>query len=140
CLAQDGGTVPDQLVKLLGARAEGLPFLVEELLAGLLARGSLVESAPGWTLQSELDLVDVPLSFAQTVRERLAELVDDDRRVVASAALLGRDFDWSHLPSIVPADENGVLRALSRAVDLQLVEEAGGDRFRFRHALTVDAL
>ncbi len=140
CLAEEGGRVPDPLVKLLDARAEGLPFLVEELLAGLISRGSRVESAPGWELQAKLDLVDVPLSFAQTVHERMAELAKEDRLVVESAALLGRDFDWSHLPAVVPAGENEVLGALSRAVDLQLLEEAGGDRFRFRHALTVEAI
>jgi DNA-binding CsgD family transcriptional regulator len=140
CLAHDGAAVPGEVAKLLDARAEGLPFLVEELLAGLISRGSLVESAPGWELHGELDSVDVPLSFSQTVHERMAELPGGDRRVVESAALLGRDFDWSHLTATVPADELEVLRALSLAVDLQLVEEAGGDRFRFRHALTVEAI
>ena len=140
CLARDGGTVRGEVAELLDARAEGLPFLVEELLAGLISRGSLIETAPGWELCAEPDPVDVPLSFSQTVRDRMAALPDEPRRVVASAALLGRDFDWSHLPALVPAAETEVLSALSRAVDLQLVEEAGGDRFRFRHALTVEAI
>ncbi len=140
CLAERQRPVPEAWSELIDARAEGLPFLVEELLAGLISRGGLVESALGWELQSDLDLVDVPLSFSQTVCERMAELEDEDGRVVQSAALLGRDFDWSHLPAIVPAGEVGVLGALSRAVDLQMVEEAGGDRFRFRHALTVEAI
>jgi DNA-binding CsgD family transcriptional regulator len=140
CLAQDGGTVPDRLVKLLDARAEGLPFLVEELLAGLVSRRSLVATGLGWALTGELDAVDVPLSFAQTVRERLAALPDRETCVLQFAAILGRDFDWSHLRSIVSESDTVVLDALSRAVDLQLVEEAGGDRFRFRHALTVEAI
>jgi hypothetical protein len=78
CLAHGGGAVPGDVAKLLDARAEGLPFLVEELLAGLISRGSLVESAPGWEPHGELDSVDVPLSFAQTVRERMAELPEEE--------------------------------------------------------------
>ena len=78
CLAHDAGPVPGDVAELLDARAEGLPFLVEELLAGLISRGSLVESAAGWELRGVLDSVDVPLSFAQTVRERMAELPEEE--------------------------------------------------------------
>ena len=140
CLAEQERPVPGAVTGLIDARAEGLPFLVEELLAGLTARGSLVASEAGWELRSDLDPVDVPLSFAQTVRDRMGELPADDRRVLEHAAILGRDFDWSHLPSIAVASESDVLGALSRAVDLQLVEEVAGGRFSFRHALTVDAI
>jgi len=140
CLAQQKRPVSGAVTGLIDARAEGLPFLVEELLAGLSTRGSLVASDAGWELSSDLDPVDVPLSFAQTVRERMAELPEDERRVLEHAAILGRDFDWSHLPSIALDSENDVLDALSRAVDLQLVEEVAGGRFSFRHALTVDAI
>ena len=140
CLPRTGGSAPGGLVEIIGSHAEGTPFLVEELLAGLIGRGSLVESPSGWVLSDDLDPLEVPLSFAQTVRERLGELADRDRRVLDLAAIMGRDFDWSYLPSISGEGESGVLEALSRAVDLQLVEEVGGDRFQFRHALTVEAI
>jgi DNA-binding CsgD family transcriptional regulator len=140
CLAERDGSVSEALGDVLRARAEGLPFLVEELLAGLVNRGTLVASDSGWKLSGDVGAVDVPLSFAQTVRERLATLPGPERGVVECAALLGRDFDWSHLPRVTHASEAEVLDALSRAVDLQLVEDIGGDRFRFRHALTVEAI
>jgi len=140
CLAEAERSGSAPLMEIIGARAEGMPFLVEELLAGLISRGSLVASESGWVLRGELGSLDVPLSFAQTVHERLGELSDRERRVLDFGAILGRDFDWSHLPAIVAESEIDVLDALSRGVDLQLVEEAGGDRFRFRHALTVEAI
>jgi DNA-binding CsgD family transcriptional regulator len=140
CLTHAPGAVPAAVLELLGAQAEGLPFLVEELLAGMVSRGTLVASESGWELRGELGAVDVPLSFSQTMRERMSQLSALHRRVVEFAALMGRDFDWSYLPRIAHADEVSVLEALSRAVDLQLVEDTGGDRFRFRHALTVEAI
>jgi predicted ATPase len=140
CLAEQKRPVSGAVTGLIDSRAERLPFLVEELLAGLSTRGSLVASEAGWELSSDLDPVDVPLSFAQTVRERMGELPEDERRVLGHAAILGRDFDWSYLPSIVLDSESDVLDALSRAVDLQLVEEVAGGRFSFRHALTLDAI
>jgi DNA-binding CsgD family transcriptional regulator len=139
CCLADGGDVPPGVFNLLHARAEGLPFLVEELLAGLVTRGSLVAAGSGWRLCAD-PRVDVPLSFSQIVSERLGELSPRERRVVETAAILGRDFDWSHLPRSADLGEAEVLESLSRAVELQLVEEAGGDRFRFCHALTADAV
>jgi len=140
CLAKHDRLVPAPLMEIIGARADGMPFLVEELLAGLVTRRCLVATESGWALTGELHDVDVPLSFAQTVRERLAALPDPEFCVLQFAAILGRDFDWTHLPSIAAESDTVVLDALSRAVDLQLVEEVGGDRFRFRHTLTVEAI
>jgi hypothetical protein len=124
---------------VLEARAGGLPFVVEELLAGLITRGSLVAQQAGWQLRDERR-VDVPMSFAQSISDRLAGLSTRDRRVINLAAILGRDFDWSHLPRIVGATEADVLESLARAVQVQLVDETGGGRFQFRHSLTVDAI
>jgi len=140
CLAGGERPLPGALKELIGDRAEGMPFLVEELLAALVGPGSLVPSASGWVLTGELDPVDVPLSFAQTVHERLRALPEAACRVLEFAAILGRDFDWSHLPGVAAESESDVLDALARAVELQLVEEVGGDRFRFHHALTVEAI
>jgi DNA-binding CsgD family transcriptional regulator len=140
CLGDEHAAVPAAVSAVLGAHAEGLPFLVEELLAALVNRGTLVASNAGWELVGDADSVDVPLSFAQTVRERVGQLAPDERRVLEYAALLGRDFDWPDLPVVAGVDEGEVLEALRRAVGLQLVEEAGGGRFRFRHALTVEAI
>jgi predicted ATPase len=96
---------------VLDARAGGLPFLVEELLAGLITRGSLVAQQAGWQLRDERQ-VDVPMSFAQSISDRLAGLSTRDRRVIDLAAIRGRDFGWSHLPRIVGATEADVLESL----------------------------
>ena len=140
CLDVDRADVPPDLARVLETRAEGIPFLVEELLAGIVSSGALVTSDGGWELRGRLEAVNVPLSFAQTVRERLAQLTPPEQLVVRTAAVLGRDFDWCHLPAMTDVGDSSVLEALSHAVELQLVENTGSDRFRFRHALTVDAV
>ena len=63
------------------AAAEGIPLLVEEVLA--LAADPARE--PGRY---------VPATVTETVRHRLADLDHDGREVLACAALLGRRFDW----------------------------------------------
>src|SRR5262245_20782936 len=139
CLGVDRAAVPDSVTAILRARAEGLPFLVEELLAGLANQGALTQSGSSWELSGD-PRIEVPVSFGQTVRDRLDELGSDGTRVIEAAAVLGRDFDWTLLAAVADVEEAEVLDALGRAIELQLIEEADGNRFRFRHVLTVDAV
>ena len=99
------------------AAADGLPFLIEELLA-----------APG-----------VPRSLTDSVGARLARLSAGERRVIEAAAVLGRQFDWTLLAGIVRQEPEVVESALEHAVEGQLLTSAGL-AYRFRHALTADAV
>jgi DNA-binding CsgD family transcriptional regulator len=97
--------------------SDGVPLLVEELLA-----------SPG-----------VPESIIETVRSRLAEFPSDERVVVEAAAVTGHHFDWQILPAASGQSRKVVARALDRAVDALLVS-TDSDGFRFRHALTREAV
>ncbi len=132
-------TAPQEVVAL-ASRADGLPFLVEELLAATASTGALVCDGDSWTMSESVDLI-VPLTFADSVRRRLGPLGAEARVVLQAAAVLGRRFDWSLLPPITGLSNEAVLRALHAAVDAQIVVTEIRDRaFRFRHALTRDAV
>jgi tetratricopeptide (TPR) repeat protein len=63
--------------------------------------------------------------------------------VLGAAAVLGRRFDWSLIPDTAGLDRGTVLSALRSAVNAQIVspeDNAEGPAFRFRHALTRDAV
>ncbi|MBW3575407.1 MAG: AAA family ATPase [Actinobacteria bacterium] len=135
----DAVRVPEPILRL-AARAEGVPFLVEELLAVAVASGTLVDEGHAWVVSSWAEPV-VPLTFADSVRRRLATLGHEVRAVLVAAAVLGRRFEWDLLPAITGLDERAVLGALHAAVDTQIVAvEANGAAFRFRHALSRDAV
>ncbi|MDQ3643018.1 MAG: DUF2791 family P-loop domain-containing protein, partial [Actinomycetota bacterium] len=132
--------VPRELAEVVVARADGLPFLVEELLAGMVQADELEKTADGWVLDRSPGLV-IPATFAETVRRRLGA-APGTRDLLVAAALLGRSFDWRLLADMSSQDDATVVDRLRRAVDAQLlsVEAADpGPRFRFRHALTRDA-
>lgn len=97
--------------------ADGVPFLVEEVLA-----------SPG-----------VPVSFLDTVRARLASLRQDERGVLEAAAVLGRHFDWRLLAEVTRQPPEVIDSALEQGVG-QLLLAVDGQEFRFRHALTRDAV
>ena len=110
-------SAPDEVIARVQRAADGIPFLVEESLA-----------APG-----------VPRSFADGVRSRLAALSDDERLVLHTAALLGRQFDWRLLPAATGLDAGRVAGALEHGVGVQLLA-VDADVFGFRHMLTREAV
>jgi DNA-binding CsgD family transcriptional regulator/tetratricopeptide (TPR) repeat protein len=132
-------TISDDVVAL-AARAEGVPFIVEELLTTAVSTGALVQEAGSWTVAKRVEAV-VPATFAESIRRRLGELGDDGERVVVAAAVLGRQFDWGLLPAITDLGDDVVLRALHQAVDARIISwERDDGAFRFRHALSRDAV
>src|SRR5918998_3602532 len=129
---------PPEVDAFVAARADGVPLFVEELLTGLITTGALSREGGGWVARSRLT-PRVPLTFGETVTRRLTALPGDARCVVEAAALLGRRFDWSPLASVTGLAEDEVLAALRAAIDVQLLV-GEPDGFRFRHALTRDAV
>ena len=112
--APDAG---DEVIDRVRRTADGVPLLVEEILA-----------SPG-----------LPGSFLDSVRARWAEMAADDRLVLEAAAVLGRYFEWQLLAPATGLAREQVASALDRGVDAMLLR-VGDDGFRFRHALTRDAV
>ena len=130
--------LPGAVQAVVAERAEGIPFLVEEVLAGLIGEGALTERDGRWRA-ADLAAAGVPATFADAVRRRLDAVDADSRHVLGAAAVLGRRFDWSLLSPVTGLADAAVVAALRRGVGLQLIV-ADRDSFRFRHALTHDAV
>ena len=129
--------VPDELLDFAG-RADGVPFLVEELLAAAVASGVLIDGEALWTLSDSVEPV-LPSTFADGMHRRLALLGAEPRAVLCAAAVLGRRFAWDLLPGITGLDDDSINDALHAGIDAQIVS-AEGAGFRFRHALSRDAV
>ena len=135
--------IPDvpATVSALLADCDGLPFAVEEILAAAVSSGALARDESGWHVNADVSTA-VPDSIAGSVRRRLAALGPDVASVLTSAAVLGRQFDWTLLPSVAGVSATAALDALQRAREVQLIEPASVDAatFRFRHSLTREAI
>ncbi|MGB3409879.1 MAG: AAA family ATPase [Microthrixaceae bacterium] len=134
-------TTPDPpagLIEFVVGHSGGSPFLVEELLAGLVAAGTLDGSDGQWEITGTLSPA-LPTSLRDSIARRFEHLNPTNRLVLGAAAMLGRDFDWELLPGIADVDGRAVVDAMRAAVVEQLVEPTG-DGFRFRHALTREAI
>lgn len=85
-----GGEVVDaSVMSLIGDFADGLPFLVEELLTTSVADGTIRPSADGWRVEAA-GAPAVPERFAELVRRRMGSLDDDAARVVRVEVAVGQ--------------------------------------------------
>ena len=134
----DAADLPDALQEFVAGRAEGIPFLVEEVLAGLVGDGALTERGGRWHA-ADLSAPGVPATFADAVRRRLDGMSAESRQVIGAAAVLGRRFEWTLLGQVTGLADVAVVAALRDGVGLQLIV-AERDSFRFRHALTHEAV
>ncbi|MFR9805243.1 helix-turn-helix transcriptional regulator [Pseudonocardia sp. RS010] len=137
CLGEDA--TADGLLTFVREHADGVPYVVEELLAGLRRAAALLPRDGTWRVVEDRLAAAVPATVAELVTQRTAGLRPRTRQVVSVAALLGRVFDWQLLARVVGTGEDAVLACLREAADAQLVEpDEGSGALRFRHALTRD--
>jgi DNA-binding CsgD family transcriptional regulator/tetratricopeptide (TPR) repeat protein len=109
--------------------SDGNPLFVEELLKNELEKSDSGVAAHG-----------LPATIRAAILERLRPLAEDEREVIAHAAVVGRRFTTALLEAILSVPHERVLGALHRACALQLVTEEGTGVFAFRHALTREAI
>ncbi|MGY1727260.1 BTAD domain-containing putative transcriptional regulator [Geodermatophilus sp. SYSU D01062] len=116
----------------IGARADGNPFYVRELLR-LVDAGAHVDAVPG--------------TVRDVVRHRLAGLPARTGTLLRLAAVMGREVDADVLlAAAAPAgggtdeDEEALVEALETALVSGLLVEPGPGRLRFVHALVRDTL
>ena len=117
--------------------SDGLPFLVEELMASAVDTGSIVLDAQGWRIGSG-GLPSIPPRFVELVRRRMAALPEDAARVLSAAAVLGPRIDPGLLRVVTGLSGDTTITALRLGIDHQLVttDPADDRQFGFRHALT----
>jgi DNA-binding CsgD family transcriptional regulator/tetratricopeptide (TPR) repeat protein len=137
CLGSDD--VPRGVVDYVRTWSDGLPFMVEEVLAGALGAGALAWDGEQWLFDTGAG-PSLPVSFVDSVRGRLRGLGPEAAQVLRVAAVLGRRFDWTLLPAAAAVPDLEVMAALRGGVDAQLLVAEPGAKFRFRHALTRDAV
>jgi len=121
--------VSPSLLRQVERRSEGNPFFAEELLKNLVDQPASAGN-------------QLPISIRSVMSERLAHLSSEALDIMRLASVLGQSFDPAILAVAAEADPGAILPLLERARDLQLIVEETGDRprFRFRHALTRDAI
>ena len=134
--------LPPQVADRLVRYAEGNPFVVEELLSGMITAEVLHRGPAGaWQVRGD-PAIEVPRTVVDSVAQRVARLSPAGRTLLNTAAVLGRRFSLPVLKLVTGLDDRDLLIHLRTGIDAQLVSPSGpvADWYEFRHALTADAL
>ncbi|XXY45563.1 protein kinase [Sorangium sp. So ce269] len=127
---------PRELVDWLHLRTGGNPFFVAEYLRAALGEGLLARDHAGRFQLGERALsVSLPHTLAELVVRRLSALGEESGRVVAWAAVLGRDLDAAMLGELAGLGEVAMMDAVEELRVRQIIEEKADGRLSFAHEM-----
>lgn len=135
-----GEPVATDFRDFIGARSEGNPFVVEELVRAVLEGGDLVRTPRGWAAQTRGSDVPLPATVGRAILLRVRHMPAEQAEILRSASALGHSFSYPRLLAASGRREASVRTAVRAFVDLQLMDETDNGGYRFRHALTRDAI
>jgi len=139
-----GADLSPSLIEQIVERSAGVPFFVEEFCLFLEQEGYVERQGDRFRLVRSVEHLSLPDEVEQMVLARLDRLDSELRSLVRRLAVLGRSFPTQ----LVMALEGRVGRltpdqlrdALSRLASQGiLVEEEEGQRYSFRHLVTMEA-
>ncbi len=131
------------LAHALCLETDGNPFFVGEVLRSLMETGAIYQDDRGrWTAAGELSEMVLPNSVREVITARVGRLGARAGRVLATAAVIGRDFDVDLLDAVTDLGPDEVLDVLDAATGAALVREVPDrpGRYSFSHALTQHTL
>lgn len=131
------GRLPDALYEVIGERAEGNPFFVEEILRELMEAGALTRDDGGWAFNGDPDRISIPGGVTGLLTARLDRLEERSRLVLQLASVLGREFEFSELGELAGSAEDTDI-ALTDLMRRDLLVEQSRiptRTYAFRHAL-----
>ncbi|MGD0948538.1 MAG: adenylate/guanylate cyclase domain-containing protein [Candidatus Binatia bacterium] len=134
-----GGRLPAELERRILVKAEGNPFVAEEITRDLLEQGVVLRGDDQVRLTRPVADVRIPDTVQELIGARLDRLGPQGKRVVQVAAVLGRQFQRSQLEALLDGE------GIDVGAQLELLEGRGiihrkdllsRDEFRFGESLT----
>jgi tetratricopeptide (TPR) repeat protein len=122
----------------IAEKAGGNPFFIEEIVRELMERGDLVRKENRYVCRHPIDQLEIPGTIQGVIAARMDRLSEDLKRTMQVASVIGRDFAFRLLKSILQLGEE--LRGhLTNLVGLEVLYEKAlypELEYIFKHALT----
>jgi tetratricopeptide (TPR) repeat protein len=129
---------PESLVSLIFEESQGNPFFVEEVYRHLLEDGKVFDAAGQFRTDTRIDETDVPENVRLIIGRRLERLEENEKRVLAAAAVIGRSFSFQLLTGISLIDVDELFTVIEKAQQMGIIipSSAGPEKpFTFAHEL-----
>ena len=136
-LGDDAALQP--LKQLLIERTEGNPFFLEESVRTLVETKVLVGERGRYRLGGSLEITRVPATVHAVLAARIDRLLPDEKRLLQSAAVIGKDVPFVLLHAIAELSEEELRRELGQLQAGEFLYETRlfpDLEYTFKHALT----
>ena len=129
----------EPLKDLLIARTEGTPFFLEESVRTLIEMNALAGERGSFRLAKPIESIQVPASVQAVLAARLDRLAPEAKRLLQSAAVIGKDFPCALLYGVAERSEEDLRRELGHLQAAEFIYETRlfpDLEYTFKHALT----
>jgi class 3 adenylate cyclase/tetratricopeptide (TPR) repeat protein len=136
-----GRELPDEMMKQIIDRTDGIPLFVEELTKTILESGLLVEDAGRLRLDRPLPPLAIPATLQDSLMARLDRLAPV-KEVAQIGAAIGREFSYTLLRCVAGRDDLTLNTALRQLEEAELLLRRGTPpeaSYSFKHALVQEA-
>jgi tetratricopeptide (TPR) repeat protein len=133
--------IPRDLQELICHKAEGNPFYLEEITRSFLERRIIQRDDATFKLSRTITLSDVPETIQDIIASRIDRLPEAHKRVMQTAAVIGREFAARLLRRIteVQAQLDDCLHALKHLEFIYEKNVFPDLEYIFKHVLTQEA-
>ncbi len=134
---------PESLVNLIFEESQGNPFFVEEVYRHLLEEGKVLDAAGQFRTNIKIDEIDVPENVRLIIGRRMARLDENEKRVLAAAAVIGRSFSFQLLTATSQIDVDELFTVIEKAQQMGIIvpsSEGPEQPFTFAHELVRQTL
>jgi class 3 adenylate cyclase/tetratricopeptide (TPR) repeat protein len=132
------------LAHQLYRETDGNPFFVAEVLRNLSESGDIFQdpSTGRWTAKDTEGPLSLPNSLRTVIGTRVSRLGEGATKVLSTAAVIGREFDFDLLAETTRVDEDELIDLLDEAQRAAVVQELSDSpgRYTFSHALVQHTL
>ncbi|MEE9559649.1 MAG: AAA family ATPase [Acidiferrobacterales bacterium] len=127
------------LNRLLIERTEGNPFFLEESVQTLAETEVLVGERGAYRLARPTDAIRVPSTVQAMLAARIDRLPTEEKRLLATAAVIGKDVPFALLQAVCDQDEHSLRQGLAHLQVTEFLYETNlfpDLEYTFKHGLT----
>jgi class 3 adenylate cyclase/tetratricopeptide (TPR) repeat protein len=129
----------EPLKRLLVERTAGNPFFLEESVQALVETRALAGERGAYRLAGGVEAIQMPPTVHAVLAARIDRLPSEEKRLLQSAAVIGKDVPFAILEAIAEASGEELRRDLSHLQTTEFLYETTlfpHPEYTFKHALT----
>ena len=135
--------IDKDLADLIIEKTEGVPFFIEEFVKSITEQKVIDDQRKRYHIGKDIKRILVPSTIQDVIMSRVDSLPDGVKRILQSAAVMGREFDRDLIQSVTGIPNQKLMSYLSVLKDSELLYERGvypDSSYIFKHALTQEVV